>query len=232
MADWRDWTGPESPWIREGHYVSYYRETICYYEYVIGRDFAHYEYVWPVIIHPGEESGHYVPDDLVPTQGYDGDSNMNQLWQMIFGILGQVYVYIEHPTDTHRHGVPKVPKPKAELREVSHYEEWMSPFLEPSFITEHILMRPGFDRIGISAYNPEAIDMTEVRLNCMIAKLLTERVGTEEYGELNPPKIKNNDSKTERLKIKWGETLEKLYKHQIPCRPLTLMPVRAPEAEV
>jgi hypothetical protein len=230
MGDWRNWTGPESPWLQEGYFVSYVRDTVRYYEHIRDRDLAHYEYEWSETIASLSESGPYVPEDLVPTQGYDSENATNQIWQVIFGIEGQVYIYIELPTDTHRHGVPKVPKPRRELREVSHFEEWMSPFKEPSFLTEHIMMKPGYDRVNISAYNPQDISVTP-RLNFFIAKLVTERIGTEQYGVLNTPVIPDNPSRTDQLKARWMETLEKLYRRQIPHRPLTLKPVWAPETE-
>jgi len=178
MGDWKNWVGPDSPWLMEGYFLSYVREGIRYYEWIAFRDLAHYEYNWHETIHAGEESGPQVPTDLVLTQGYDKDNTTNQLWQLIFGIEGQAYIYIELPTDIHRHGIPKVAKPRKELREVSHFEEYMSPFKEPSFLTEHIMMRPGFDRINLSAYNPESIDLRP-RLNIIINKMVTERVGTE-----------------------------------------------------
>jgi len=179
---------------------------------------------------PDGEWGPAVDENFMPTIGYDPDTTLNQIWQTIFGIDGQVYIYVEIPTDIHRHGLPKVPKPRRELRTVSHFEEYLSPFYEPSFLTEHILMKPGFDRINLSAYNPQPIAMTP-SLNWIVAKLQTERVGTEEYGVLRTPVIEGDTDKTERIRQKWEETLDKLYRHQIPCRPLTLMPVRAPETE-
>ena len=211
MSDWKDW----SSWLREGHFVSYVREGVRYYEHVIARDLAHYVYEWPETIAAGEQSGPYVPEKLEVTKGYDKATNTNRIWQLVFGIKGQVYIYVELPTDIHRHGIPKAPKPSRELREVSHFEEWMSPFQEPSFITEHIMMRPDTDRIAFSAYNPTDIDIKPY-LNIFIAKLVTERIGTEQGGVLTP------------TQPRFREVLEKLYKRVIPHRPLTLMPVRAP----
>lgn len=214
MADWRDW----SDWIREGYFISYVREGVRYYEYVLARDLAHYVYEWHETISAGQTSGPKVLDYLVMTKGYDKNTNTNRIWQLIFGIKGQVYIYIELPTDIHRHGLPKVPKPSADLREISHFEEWMSPFFEPTFVTEHIMMKPGYDRVALSAYNPQDIDI-KPKLNIFVNRLITERIGTEYGGELSPAQ--------DRFK----ETLEKLWKRQIPLRPLTLQPVRAPAAE-
>jgi hypothetical protein len=62
----------------------------------------------------------------------------------------------------------------------------------------------------------------------MLNKMVTERIGTNEYGILNTPIIPNNSALTQKLKDRWMETLTKLYKRQIPHRPITIQPVRAP----
>jgi len=214
MGDWSEW----SEWLKEGYYISYLRDNVRYYEHIIARDFAHYVYQWHETIEAGKTSGPKVPRDLVITLGYNAATNLNRVWQLIFGIKGQAYIYVELPSDIHRHGIPKVPKPSETLREVSHFEEWMSPFQEPSFITEHYMMKPGFDRIAFSAYNPQDIDIKPY-LNIFVAKLITERIGTEHEGVLTP------------TANRYKEILEKLYKRLVPHRPITLMPVRAPAAE-
>jgi len=95
----------------------------------------------------------------------------------------------------------------------------MSPFYEPSFITEHFLKRPETHRISIDAYNPTNISITP-KLNFIIAKLVTERIGVEYYDETGV--------KLEPTHPRWKEVLEKLYKRLIPCRPITILPVRLP----
>ena len=214
MGDWKNW----SEWLKEGYYVSYTRNNIRYYEQIIARDLAHYVYEWHETISAGTASGPLVPADLVMTKGYDVDIHQNRVWQTIFGIKGQVYIYVELPTDIHRHGIPKVPKPRPGFREVSHFEEWMSDFHEPTFVTEHFMMKPGYDRINFSAYNPSSISIKPY-LNVFIAKMITERIGREQAGVLTPT--------SER----WRETLERLYRRLIAHRPITLRPVRAPAAE-
>jgi len=216
VGDWKEW----SAWLREGHFVSFVHpeEKARIYEHVIARDLAHYVYEWPETVAAGEESGPHVPDDLEVTQGYDERANTNRIWQLIFGIKGQVYIYVELPTDIHRHGLPKVPKPSRTLREVSHFEEWMSPFHEPSFITEHIMVRPWTDRIAFTAYNPTDVDLRP-RLNIFVNRLVTERIGVE-----------RPDGTLEPAKPKFREVLEKLAKRVVPHRPLTILPVRAPAA--
>jgi hypothetical protein len=135
---------------------------------------------------------------------------------MMFGMKGQSLIYVELPTDIHRHGIPKDPKPSTANRFTSHFEEYMSPFYEPSFITEHFMMRPLTQQIGFDAYNPDATDDTDMRLNIFIAKLGTERIGTSQAGVLTP------------MQERWTEVLTKLYKRTIPHRPITILPVRAP----
>lgn len=209
--EWKDW----SNWIPEGHFISYIRETTRYYELVLQRDLAHWVYHWPEIIAAGSVSGPFVPATLEITKGYDKSNNSNQIWQVIFGIKGQVYIYIELPTDVHRHGIPKEPKPSTVNREVSHFEEWMSSFLEPTFLTEHFMIRPETPQIAFDAYNPNSIDMCP-ELNIFISKLVTERIGTVTNSTLEP------------TAPRFRETLEKLHNRLIPLRPLTIMPVRAP----
>jgi len=157
---------------------------------------GHWEYDWPETISATTDSGPYVPANLEITRGYDAVNQTNRIWQMIFGIKGQSFIYIEMPTD--------------------HFEEYMSPFYEPTFLTEHFFMRPLTQQIAFSAYNPDAIADTDLRLNILLAKLATERIGTSQAGILTP------------LQERWRETLEKLYRRAIPHRPITILPVRAP----
>jgi len=213
MVEWNDWS---EGWLKEGYYISYLRDQIRYYEHIVQRDFGHWEYDWPETITTRNTSGPFTPAEFEITRGYDVNVNTNQIWQVIFGIKSQVYIYIELPTDTHRHGIPKRPKPSSTDRQVSHFTEWMSPFLEPSFITEHFMMRPETQQISFDAFNPCAISLTDVTLNIMINKIVTERIGTVQAGVQTP------------INERWRELLDRLYRGLIPCRPITLQPVRAP----
>lgn len=224
MGDWKQW----SDWLREGFFISYWREGIEYYEHIVMRDLAHWEYDWEETIVHGQPSGPFVPATLEITKGYEERTNTNHIWQMIFGIKGQAYIYVELPTDLHRHGIPKAPKPNTTMRRTSHFEEYMSEFHEPTFLTEHFMMRPETFQIEFSAYNPHDIDLTDVTLNIFIAKMVTDRIGTNDYGVLSTPKITANESLTAKLERRWRNTLEKLYRREVPCRPITLLPVRAP----
>lgn len=90
MASWQDW----SSWIQEGHFISYIRDNARYYEHVTLRDLAHYMYQWPSAIPPLTESAMIVDPILEITRGVSADGKTNYLWQMIFGIMGQVYIYV------------------------------------------------------------------------------------------------------------------------------------------
>ena len=221
-ADWKDWS---EGWLKEGYFISYRKAMTIYYEHVARRDLAHYEWDWSDVegvaqaIAALSASGPVVPTFLEVTQEYDADTYENRVWQVIFGIKSQAYIYIELPSDTHRHGLPKIPKPRENMRRISHYEEWMSPFDEPTFLTEHFMMRPGLDRIGFEAYNPNAqpIQAGDLTLNFFVNRMATERVGTvSSTGVLLP------------TSDRWRETLDKLWKRLIPVRPITLYPVQAP----
>ena len=212
MVKYAEW----SDWLREGYFISYLVEGVRYYEHIVQRDLGHWEYDWPETVESLEESGPFVPATLEITRGFDATTNTNRLWQMIFGIKGQCMIYVELPTDLHRHGIPKAPKPGSAMWYTSHFEEYMSPFIAPTFLTEHFMIRPWNQQIAFSAYNPDAIDDTDLRLNIFLAKLATERIGTVQMGVKTP------------TAPRWTETLDKLYRRVIPHRPLTILPVRAP----
>ena len=212
MVRYLEW----SDWLREGYFVSYLNEGIRVYEHIVQRDLAHWEYDWPETVSAESESGPFVPTTLEITRGFDSTTDTNRLWQLIFGIRGQSLIYIELPTDLHRHGIPKDPKPGSANWYTSHFEEYMSPFIAPTFITEHFMIRPWNQQIAFSAYNPDETDDTDLRLNIFLAKLATERIGTVQMGIQSPSADR------------WRETLDKLYRRVIPHRPLTIKPVRAP----
>ena len=212
MVKYLEW----SDWLREGYFISYLMEGVRYYEHIVQRDLGHWEYDWPETISALSDSGPFVPELLEITRGYDSKTHTNRIWQMIFGLKGQSLLYVELPTDLHRHGIPKDPKPSTANRLTSHFEEYMSPFLAPTFLTEHFMIRPWTQQIAFDAYNPDAIDDTDFRLNIFLAKLATERIGTIQAGVQTP------------TADRWRETLDKLYRRVIPHRPLTILPVRAP----
>lgn len=211
--DWRDWS---NGWIKNGHYISFIRDGMAYYEYVLARDLGHWDYPWHETVSVGGTSGPFTPANFEITKGYEKSTGLNRIWQWIFGIKGQVYVYLELPSDTHRHGIPKQVKPSSTFRTVSQFQEFMSPYMQPHFITEHFLMRPIAIEATFEVYNPCAIDQTAIRLNFFINKMITQRIGTV-----------RNDTKTP-THPRFTTLLQKLHNHEIPCRPITIEPVRAP----
>jgi hypothetical protein len=227
MENWEDsWC----KWIVEGNYISYYKAGVLYYEYVIGKELTHWEWKWGYLnndlttitpITPGTFTQQVVPDNFEITVGYDSVTNTNQLWQFIFGIKTQCYIYIQLPTDLSRHSLPKLQTPGATFPQIGHFEEWMSPFEEPSFVTEHFLIRPDLFRCGFTAYNPKNVTLTP-ELNFFINKLLTERIGW-----VNPSNTALPDSEVP-ARAKYAEILDKLFKKVVPCRPISLYPIRAP----
>lgn len=217
MATWQEWS---IGWLKEGHFIQYDMKGTTYYERVLHREMMHYEWEWEDtngvhVVSANHDAGPVTPDPLEVTRDYDENSKLNYLWQMIFGIKSQVYIYVELPGNIHRHGIPKVPKPGPSWWKVSHFEEYMSPYFEPTFITEHFMMKAGsLNLITFSAYNNEDVDLYPW-LNFFISAIETERIGTEIKGTLTP------------TSARWRDTLTKLYQGAIPCRPITLYGVYA-----
>ena len=202
-----EWAG----WLKEGHFISFEDRVngVTRYAFVKRREFSDYVYPWPESIAPGTTSGPHTVEYLEPTV------NLKQLFQVIFGIKGEVYLYVNLPVEIARHGLPKIPKHTAAVRRIGYYTQHLSPYDQPDWVTEHFLLRPLTTFIALTAYNPTAITVTpEVRF--LVNKLELELLGYERDGELHPEKPR------------YEEVLEKLYRRVIPLRPVTLMPVRAP----
>jgi len=196
-------------WLSEGHFISYKDERKTRYAVVTRWEFAHIEYTWPELILPTYSSGPYTIEDLEVT------AERTQLYQFIFGILGDVYIYVHLPVEVDRHGLAKRPKATATLREVGHYTQDMSPYERPSWITEHFLIRPIATFVAFSAYNNKTVTQMP-KLNFYVNKCELEYIGYEEDGNLYPSKTI------------YRETLDKLYRKVIPHRPITIRAVRAP----
>lgn len=200
-------------WLREGFFYSYREQQVRKFFNVMYRDWAHIEYTWEEDVAPGVASGPVTISDLETTKE-------NQIWQIIFGISHDIYVYIHAPTDIDRHGVALRPKQTTSLREVGHYRMQDSWWDKPSFITEHFLLKPEIPFVAFSVYNPRNItfrhDYNPIKLNFYVCKCEMEQVGEEVKGELLP------------AESRFTETLDKLYRRVIMHRPLTLVPLRAP----
>lgn len=202
-------------WLNEGHFYSFLdNDLVRHYFMVLARDWAHIEYHWEEDVAAGAVSGPFTPADLETTKE-------DQLWQIIFGIKPDAYIYVYMPTDIARHGVAKRTTGTSSLREAGHYKMQDSPFERPSFYTEHFLVKPYTPFISFQAYNPQNISFKEdynpIKLNFKIAKCVMENIGTED-----------RNGEMEAAHSRFNETLDKLHRRVIPHRPLTLYPVRAP----
>lgn len=209
MTGYEQWAG----WLKEGRFYSYREQQERHYFGVLFRDWAHFEYTWEETVASLGFSGPVTITDLETTKE-------NQVWQVIFGLLQDVNIYVHLPTDVDRHGVAKRPKQSSTFRNVGHYTIQDSWWDHPSFVTEHFLLKPEVPYIAFSAYNPRNIafqaDYNPLKLNFYLAKCEMERIGTVTSGE------------QVAAHARFTETLDKLYRRVIPSRPLTLVPLRAP----
>ncbi|MHC1602489.1 MAG: hypothetical protein ACXQS4_04600 [Methermicoccaceae archaeon] len=198
-------------WLVEGHYISYYDpdRAVEQYAFIDRREFAHYEYEWSSAVAAGSESDATVISDLESTK------SRTQLFQVLFGIDGEVYVYVSAPEDTIRHGLPKAVQATSSHREVGHFTQWMSPYEQPDWCTEHFLLRPPIMNLTFRVYNPTDIDITPT-LNIYINKCELEPLGYVDEGRIYP------------AKDRYAEIMDKLYRKVVPMRPVSLFPVRAP----
>ena len=202
-----------SEFLKEGHFYSFREQDVRKYFNVLFRDLGRIEYHWDEDVAPGAVSGPVTIADLETTKE-------NQLWQVIFGVNVDVYVYVHIPTDIDRHGVAIKPKQTATLREVGLYRMQDSWWDKPSFITEHFLLKPEVPYIAFSVYNPRNITFRHaynpIKLNFYIAKCEMEWIGETLKNVQNP------------ADARFAETLDKLHRRVIPHRPITLVPLRAP----
>lgn len=200
-------------WLKEGHFYSIEHERIRTYFSVIERDLARLDYYWEADVLPYSYSGPFTVNDLETTKE-------TQLWQILFSLEPDIYLYTYLPTDVFRHGVARRTAQSTSLREVGHFTHKQSPYRHPSFQTEHFLIKPIQPYIAFGLYNPLTIALYtllhQVKIEFLIAKCEMEIIGTEKDGQLSP------------ADDRFTETLDKLYRRVIPHRPLTLRPVRAP----
>ena len=198
-------------WLVEGHFISYEDpvDEVVRYAFIKKREFAHYEYTWPEAVEPGVLSGTETVTNLEVTV------IRKQVWQIIFGFKEKGRYYVHLPVDVDRHGIAKRAKPTLAFPTVAHYEEWMSPWDNPDWITEHFLIRPITPTIAFSYHNMNPVAVTP-RINFFINKCDLELLGYEKEGALYP------------AQDRYREILDKLYRRVVPHRPLSLMPVRAP----
>jgi len=198
-------------WLVEGHFISFEDpiNKVVRYAFIKRREFSVYVYEWPESVSPGDTSGPYTIEYLEPTV------NLKQCFQVVFGIKGEGWIYVNLPVEVMRHGLPKIPRPTAAVREVAFYDQHMSPYDQPDWVTEHFLLRPITTFMALQVYNPTDINV-KPKVKFLVNKLDLELLGYEREGELRPESPR------------YEEVLDKLYRRVIPHRPLSLMPVRAP----
>ena len=213
-----------SKWLVEGNYFSYYDQVVKKYFFVKRRDFAHYEWEWGFPEVPAEArvvssmtpSGPYICPHVKPTKP-------SQVYQFIWGQKPDVWIYVELPTQTKRHGLPLRRWPNKMLREVAHFTQQMSPYDRPSFITEHFLVPKLCDLAEYTCFNPLDIDVIPY-MNFYVNKINAEHIG-DEY-------VKDETLVLEPAKSYYTEILDRLHRKLVYHRPITLMGVVAPAAEV
>jgi len=214
-----------SDWLKEGYFVSYQSTVDAAtrkYFFITRREWSHYEYVWPEDVAPGVSSGPFTVADLENTSAPE-----KQLWQLVFGVNKQVYLYTHVPTDVDRHGVAKKPKQTAALRQVGHYEPGISPWHQPSWLTEHFLIRPDTPFIAVSCFNRAGYawgddgygdyraitfhhGVNPIKLNFHLAKLELEKIGEETEGKLTPsdfPKLQVDPRTGVGTSLETGEVI-------------------------
>lgn len=218
------WT--RTGWLVEGDFIRILDEDLQRYFVVDRRDFAHveWEFGWPDIeeadrpIAPGDIAGPYSFNSIKPTK-WSEKTRRFQMFQFIWGQKPDVKVYIQLPSETKRHGTPKLPWfKKGIMMTVAHFTMQMSPFDRPTFFTEHFLVPKLCDEFGFEVYNPLPITVTPY-FNFYINKLEMRPIGdVTPAGERIPasPETRNRD------------VLENLYKRVAKYRPITLFPVTAP----
>jgi len=115
------WAG----WLMEGDFIAYtdHNGDRKYY-HVDQRDWAHYVYTWSGTVATETSDGPQTIENMIPTLG-------GHLWQIIWGIKPDIYGYINVPTGTFRHGIPKQTQPTTTFRTVAHYTHDITPFDTP-----------------------------------------------------------------------------------------------------
>ncbi|MBA7501120.1 hypothetical protein GH146_02830 [archaeon] len=199
------------------------------YYHVRGRDFSHieWEFGWPEVqpedrpVAPGQVAGPYSFPQIRPTT-WSETLKQGHMFQWIVGIKPDVKWYIQLPSETKRHGTPKLPWPKKNYPEVAHFTMQMSPFDRPTFVTEHFLIPKLCDTFGIDVYNPLPITVTP-HFNFYINKLNIELIGDVTYTE--------DGILLTAAHRYYEELLENLHKGLKFARPITLFGVAGAPAE-
>lgn len=170
---------------------------------VVQSEFARYVWRWQdssgadVAVIGGQESGPYNIENLKPL-------SLEHLFEIVVGIKGPAYVYLNLPLETRLWGTSKVPIATTANRRVGYISQEDSPWEDPSYNGLFYLMKGGsFEYPSFTVYNP---------INKTIC-----------------PELKFDLAKCGIAAVTEPETLDKLYKKLIPYRPVSfggLAPVR------
>ncbi|MBW2672940.1 MAG: hypothetical protein JRD89_05915, partial [Deltaproteobacteria bacterium] len=177
-------------WHIEGDYLRLYSpetETWRFY-YVKQREQALYIHKWSEKISPNTESGPEDLEDLKPLALNRLDQVIfgvkTRLDQVIFGVKTRCLVYLNLPHETRRWGTDKKPIATSDLREVGYVDEEISPYEEPSFLTEFFLQKGGsYEYPHLYAYNPTNRTLKPT-IMFRINKLIVEEITRQRYPEL------------------------------------------------
>lgn len=149
-----------------------------------------YVYRWTKDVASNAESGPENIEDLEP-------GRRDVLYQVIFGIKPNVYIYIAIPADTRLYGVAEEAIPREGFREVGAITQDMSPYKNPDFITELFLMKDtSYEYPALYAYNPNNKPVRPV------IRFIVNKIEMEEITE--------------------AETIELMKKKRITYRPIVL----------
>ena len=181
-------------WIKEGHRISVKEvDEPEKFFFVKQNRISQIEITFSKDVASDTEVGPDLIKDLKP-------GRTDQLFQCIFGINVGVYAYMNLPVRERLHGLDEVPIASSTNREVGHFTEEMSPFENPTQMTEFFLRKGGgFEYPAISVYNP-----TNKSLR---------------------PKFKYVVNRMVLEQITDPDTVDKMKRRQLTYRPITLGPL-------
>lgn len=193
--------GEYSQWLQEGFYIRLYDPATGAdtFHMVDKREPTRYVHKWSEQISTNVESG---PEDLENIKPLA----LNRFDQAIFGVKGGALIYMDLPHGTRIWGTDKKPKATSDLRRVGWVDEEISPYDQPSFVTEFFMQKGGgFEYPHIYAYNPTPRTIrpwVRFEINQMILVNIT--------------------------RDKYPELYDKLARKVIPYRPITMggIPIR------
>lgn len=185
-----------SGWLKPGYRISIRNvkaeevQEKFYFIKGVARPISKYVYKWSTDIAVNTENGPENITDLEP-------GRRDILYQVIFGIKPDVYIYVNLPADTRLGGIAEEASARSGLREIGAITQDDSPWDNPDFCTEMFLQKDTTNEYPhLYAYNPTNRSLRPV------IKFLISRIELEE--------------------IKDTDTLDKMRRRQIIYRPIQL----------